>query len=226
MRKSSPTQYVIRVLCYVLGLFSIAFGVAVSINSNLGISPVNSLPYVVGQIIDVELGTCVTVIFCFYVFLQFLILRKDFHPINCLQILFYFIFGYFTDFMKVLVGTWALPGYPGRLVMMAISMFFIALGIVFYVESDLVPMPMEGLVLTFARKVGKPFPAMKTVIDCVVVSTGIILSFVFLGGLVGIREGTVISALGTGKIVALLRKPILPVLERICFPAEKAAAEK
>ena len=46
MKKSSPTQWVIRIFFYVLGLFFMAMGVAFSVNSNLGDSPVNSLPYV------------------------------------------------------------------------------------------------------------------------------------------------------------------------------------
>ena len=58
---------------------------------------------------------------------------------------------------------------------------------------------------------------MKTIVDCVVVGTGIVLCFVFLGGLDGIREGTVVTAAVTGKLIALLRKPLSPVTRRICF---------
>jgi uncharacterized membrane protein YczE len=58
---------------------------------------------------------------------------------------------------------------------------------------------------------------MKTVIDCVVVLTGLVLCFVFLGRLDGIREGTVITAVVTGKLVGILKKPISPLIGRICF---------
>ena len=85
VKKSTPIQFVIRILVYCLGLLLLAFGVAVSVNSDLGVSPVNSLPYVISQIIHVQLGTCVTVVFCSYIVLQVLILRKDFQIINLLQ---------------------------------------------------------------------------------------------------------------------------------------------
>ena len=66
MKKSTPVQFVIRIGVYCLGLLLLAFGVAVSVNSDLGVSPVNSLPYVISRIIHVQLGTCVTAVFCSY----------------------------------------------------------------------------------------------------------------------------------------------------------------
>lgn len=217
MKKSTPAQFVIRILVYCLGLLLLAFGVAISVNSDLGVSPVNSLPYVISRILNVQLGTCVTVVFCSYIAMQVVILRKEFRPINLLQILFSTLFGYFVDFAKWTIGAFALPGYVGRLGMLAVSILFIALGILLYLEAELVPMPMEGLTAAIAKKLHKPFPTMKTIVDCVVVGTGIVLCFVFLGKLDGIREGTVITAVVTGKIIALLRKPLSPLLKKLCF---------
>lgn len=217
MKKSTPLQFVIRVGVYCLGLLLLAFGVAVSVNSNLGVSPVNSLPYVISKILNVPLGSCVTVVFCSYIVLQILILRREFQPVNLLQILFSTLFGYFVDFAKLMLGDFAIPTYAGKLVMLAVSIVLIALGILLYMDAQLVPMPMEGLTASIAKKLGKPFPTMKTIVDCVVVGTGIVLCFVFLGGLDGIREGTVITAVATGKIIAWMRKPVSPVLKKICF---------
>ncbi len=217
MKKSTPVQFVFRVLIYCFGLFLMALGVAFSVNSNLGVSPVNSLPYVVSQIIHVQMGSCVTAIFCFYILLQVILLRKDFKPINLLQIVFSTIFGYFVDFAKMLVGDFAIPTYFGQLAMLAISIVLIAVGVLLYMDVELVPMPMEGLSSTIARKLNKPFPTMKTDIECVVVMTGVILCLVFFGKLDGIREGTVITAVVTGKLIAVFKKPISPVVKRICF---------
>ena len=219
MRKSSLSQYGIRVLIYCGALFLMAVGVALSVNSNLGVSPVNSLPYVISQIIHVQMGTCVTVLFCFYIMLQVMILRREFQPVNLLQILFSTIFGYFVDFAKMLVGDFALPTYAGKLTMLAASIFLIALGVMLYIDVELVPMPMGGLSSCIAKKLGKPFPTMKTVVDCVVVLTGVVLSFLFLGKLDGIREGTILTAAVTGKLIAMFRKWLSPTVKRICFGA-------
>lgn len=224
MRKSTPAQWVIRVLIYILGLLCLAFGVAVATNSGLGISPVNSLPFVVSAItpeklgpLELNPGNCVTIVFCIYILLQVLILRKDFKPINLTQIIFSFIFGQFVNVTKAIVGDWAIPTYPGKLVMLAISIVLIAIGVILYLDVKLVPMPMEGLSLVFADKTNTPFPKMKMIVDCLVVVLGVVLSFLFLRELVYIREGTVLTAVFTGPVMGLLRKPLSPVIEKVCF---------
>lgn len=217
MRKSTPVQFVIRVLIYCVALFLLALGVAISVNGNLGVSPVNSLPYVISQIINVPMGTCVTVLFCFYILLQVIILRREFQPVQLLQIVFSTVFGYFVDFAKLLIGDFMIPTYLGRLTMLGISIVLIAVGITLYMDTELVPMSTEGLASCLARKLGKPFPTMKTVMDCVIVGTGLTLSLAFLGRLDGIREGTVITAVVVGKLIALFRKWISAPVKKICF---------
>lgn len=62
---SKTKSFLIRLLIYILGLLILALGVAFSINSNLGVSPVSSLPYVISQITGIEMGKCVIFIYSF-----------------------------------------------------------------------------------------------------------------------------------------------------------------
>lgn len=50
------------ILFYVLGLFVMAFGVTFAANSNLGMSPVNSIPSVLSAITNIEMGTIVSAV--------------------------------------------------------------------------------------------------------------------------------------------------------------------
>jgi len=217
MKKSTSVQFVIRILIYCFALLLMSIGVALSINSNLGVSPVNSLPYVVSQILNVQMGVCVMVISCFYILLQVLLLRKEFQPVQLLQIAFSFIFGYFVDFAKRIVGNFAIPTYFGQLTMLIFSIVLIALGVLLYIDVQLVPLPTDGLASSVARKINKPFPTMKMALDCLLVLTGMVLSLLFLGKLDGIREGTVITAILVGKLIAILKKPLSPIVKKICF---------
>ena len=216
MKKANPALFLKRALVYCVGLLVLAFGVVISVNSNLGVSPVSSPPYVISRILTAPLGTCVTVTYCAFILLQVLILRREFKPISLLQILFSTIFGYFVDFAELVLQGWAFGSYAGRLVMLAASILMIAVGLLIYMDAQLVPMPMEGLVACVAGKTGKTFGNVKTVIDCLVVLIGIVLCFVFLGGIQGIREGTVITAMVTGKVMGILRKRITPKVREIC----------
>lgn len=206
----------LQVLIYCAGLLILAFGVALSVNSDLGVSPVNSLPYVFSKILPFfTMGTWVIIIFCSYIALQALILRREFSLISLSQILFSTLFGYFVDFAKWAVGDFCLPTYWGRLGMLAGSIILIAVGIYLYLLARLVPMPMEGLASAIAKKAKKPFTTMKTVVDCIAVALAAGLSLAVLWELDGVREGTVITALVVGKVIALIKKPMRRVEQRL-----------
>lgn len=212
-------KIIIRILIYIMGLFFLALGVAFSINSGLGVSPVNSLPYVIGLISGVETGTMVIIVFTFYILIQIVMLRKDFRWINLTQLIFSTIFGYFTNFAKMIVGSFTIPTYFGQLVMLAISIIFVALGVSLYVDAKLVNMPMEGMVAAINEKLlpNKSFADVKVIMDTTVVMIGIFLSLIFLGRVEGIREGTVICALVVGKLMKPMQKILIPMIEKICF---------
>ncbi len=217
-------QFIYRILVYALGLLFLAFSVAFAINSNLGISPVNSLPYVISLVSGAKMSTCVICVFAAYILLQIALLRKKFKWYNIFQIVFSTLFGYFTDFAKWVLGDFCIPTYFGQLAMLLISIVLIAIGISLYVDAQLIPMPSEGLTLAFTQIFPRiQFHHMKIIQDCVTVGTSVALSFIFLHKLEGVREGTVISALLVGMVIAFMQKFIKPAVSRICFPGDGSA---
>ena len=215
-------RFFYRILLYALGLLFLAFSVAFAINSDLGISPVNSLPYAISLASGAKLSTCVISVFGFYILLQVVLLRKNFKWYNIFQLAFSTLFGYFTDFAKWVLGDFCFPTYAGRLGMLFISILLISIGISIYVDTKLIPMPSEGLTMAFSDTFHIKFHNMKIIQDCVTVALAVLLSFLFLHKLAGVREGTIISALLVGKVIALMQKWIRPIVERICFPSENA----
>ena len=209
-----------RAAVYILGLFVASFGVAFAVNSRLGISPMNSFPYVLSRIFGVDMGITVIAVLVFFVLLQIAILRRDFKWINVTQIIFALIFGYFVDLTAVLIGEFSIPTYAGQLLMMAIGFTLVATGITMYVGTNLVALPYEGIVLAVAQKTGHKFHLVMIAVHSMVVLTGVILSLGFLGGLYGVREGTVISAVMVGKIIPYTRRYLRPLMVRIGIAAE------
>ena len=220
MKKSTPAQFAVRFGIYCVGLVVLAFGIALSVNCNLGVSPVSSLPYVVSQILNVSLGTCTTIVYTIYILFQMMILRK-FQPALLLQLVFSTMFGYFVDGAKYVLGDFILPTYFGQLVMLAGSIALIAFSLVLYIDVQLAPMPAEGLVGCIADKLGKPFSKVKTLFDCTSVTVGLTLCFLFLGKLVGIREGTIITAMLVGRLMGIIRKRLTPMINKVCFGEEE-----
>ena len=216
MKTTTPARLAARLGIYTLGLLILAFGIALAVNSKLGVSPVSSLPYVASLITNISLGTCTTVIYGLYILLQMVLSRK-FQPALLLQLVFSTIFGWFVDGAKFLLGDFCLPTYLGQLAMLAASILLIGFSLVLYIDVQLAPMPAEGLVGCISAKNGKPFSSMKTAFDCTSVLVAAVLSLLFLGRLTGIREGTVLTALLVGKTMGTLRKFVGPWIRKLCF---------
>lgn len=217
MKKRGGKQLAARLGIYCVGLLILAFGIALAVNSNLGVSPVSSLPYVVSRILNISLGTCTTLVYSVYVLIQMLLQGKKFQPALLLQLVFSTVFGYFVDGAKWVLGDFALPGYLGQLVMLAASILLISFSLVLYIDVKVAPMPAEGLVACIAEKYAIPFSRVKTLFDCASVVAGALLCALFLKELVGIREGTVITAMLVGRLTGIIRRWLTPWIGRVCF---------
>jgi len=67
-------------------------------------------------------------------------------------------------------------------------------------------MPAEGFIIALQKSIDKEFYKIKYTMDTLLVLTSVILSFVFLGELDGVREGTFIAALLIGRTMGFLEK--------------------
>lgn len=216
-------RFVYRIMLYMLGVLFLAFSGAFAINSNLGTSPVNSLPYCISLVSGASLGNCVIYVFSFYVLLQIVLLRKRFIWYNIFQLAFALLYGYLADLARRALGDFCFPTYFGRLGMLLIAILFLSIGISLYVNARLVPMPPEGLTFALAQVFRVRFHRIKTIQDCALVLLSVCISLLFLRRLIGVREGTVLSALLSGRLIGFMQAWIRPLTERLCFPAETDA---
>lgn len=191
-----------RIFSYIFGLYLITLGVAFSIKSNLGSAPVSSIPYAMNLIWSVEIGVATFIFHAFLVLIELILLKKAFKPKHFLQVFVGVLFGAFTSFSVSLMEF--IPpadGFLAALLMTAVSVLLIALGLFFYVPTNIIPLSVEGVTQAIAIVTDRPFSKIKVYFDICVVSTALALSYGFLGqpGSVGI--GTVLGALFIGTTV-------------------------
>lgn len=202
-----PVYILKRYLLLLIGLAIMAFGVAFSIKASLGTSPISSVPYVVSLFTPLTVGTATITMHCVFILLQILILRKDYHPIQLMQLPVAFFFGYLTDF-----GVWAVQGiscntYWQQWIVCIVGILLVAVGVSFEVKAGVVVLAGEGVVLAICKVLPKvKFGYMKVGFDVTLVVIACILSIVFTGRLQGVREGTVAAALLVGLIAKQLGK--------------------
>ncbi len=206
--------YLKKILIYCVGLFIMAFGVSISKASDLGVSPVNSIAAVKSNILNIDMGICVTIIFTIFILIQILIMRKEFKLFNLTQIIPSFLFGFFVSCSNFLCNLF-LPqvlNYFISIIYLLISIVLIALGILFYLNAEILSLPAEGVIQAISYKVGIKLSTSKIIFDWSIVTIASILSIIYLGELNGVREGTVITAFGVGMCLKFLQnfceKPI------------------
>lgn len=195
-----------RILVYCLGLLLLAIGVTFSIKSNLGVSPVNSLPYVLSLIVGIEIGKMSIIVNIVLILVQVLLLRKKFKLRNLTQILFSFAFGFFLTFSNWIFRFISVQNYFMRLGLLSISIGIIAMGVILYLKAELVPMPAEGCMIAIRVLFDKEFYKIKMAVDSSFVLLASVLSLIAFHELIGVREGTILAAIFIGKIIGIFEK--------------------
>ena len=106
-----------RICLFVIGLFIMAHGVAFSIISTLGTTPISSISYALTLITGISIGMTTFIFNAALILAQFLILRRQFHKKRLLQLINCVLFGYFTD---IALYTVSLIPFDGSPLMMAV----------------------------------------------------------------------------------------------------------
>lgn len=208
-----PTQFFPRLFLLLSGLGLLAFGVVLSIHSNLGTSPISSVPYSFSYIFPLTVGTLTILMHIIMILLQMLILKSRFQWIQWLQLPVGILFGAFIDGLMWLTQGWSIESYPLQLLACLASCLITALGVSLVVKASLVLLAAEGLYQAIAVRYRLDFGNCKTYGDIVLVSIAVISSWLVLHQVIGVREGTIITALLVGTLV----KRILPKLSFIQF---------
>lgn len=208
-----------RYLVATLGLALVAFGVALSIISDLGTGPL-SCPTVVGNLwmpsmtignttIPLTVGVYTVIMHLIFILMQIILLRKDFQLRSLMQIPASFVFGFFTD-----ISIWSLQWvvadtYAIRMGLCLFSIIVTAFGISLEVLSKAWMLAGEETVAAIAKTGKWKFEDVKVAFDTALVVLSAIASYAAFSNAIGdgsnvvIREGTILLAVLTGLLMKL-----------------------
>lgn len=190
-----------RIIIYSIGIFLFAMGVAFAIKSDLGVSPVSSLPYVVSLLSGFSVGTMTFLLYVVFIIVQWIILRQEFKKIDLLQIIFAFVFGFCVDLSRVLIKNLGNELVIIQVAYLIIGTVIIGFGIFLILKSGLIVSPTDGLVKAIAKKADIEFAKVKISVDLGTAVSSAIISLTFLGQLKGVGLGTIFSAFGVGMTI-------------------------
>ncbi len=206
-------RIILRWSVYLLALLFLAFGIALSIKTALGISPISSVAFSISEIWNINLGVMNFAVYAVFVAAQFALRGKNSRIIDLLQLAVSFIFSWALDKLVNLMSyNAAAHSFWVNFALLLVAMVFIGVGVSGSVQMKLIPNPGDGIVQAVAEKTGWEHGFAKNVFDigCVCVTTA--MGLIFAGELVGVGVGTVAAMLGVGRVVALTNRFVMKKL--------------
>ena len=194
-------QIIKNYIILIIGLFIMSFGVALSVISDLGTTPIACIPNVIKYSVSLSMGLITILFNLFLILIQVLILRSEFEKKNYLQILVSIIFGYFIDLGLYILSEIIPKNYFQKWIICIISCIIIGFGVYIEILSNAIVLPGEGVSLAVNKVTNIEFGKIKTTFDTSNVLIGGILSLLLYHEFQGIGLGTIFSGIVVGYIV-------------------------
>lgn len=197
-----------RWLLLVWGMLVATAGIVFITRAGLGTTPISTVPFTVGEITGLTFGEATFAVNILFVLVQWALLRSRFHYSSFFQIPIVSVFSWFIDLHMGWTAWIGDDPYVVRFLWGLLGNLFLAFGIYWQVASKTIVQPGEGMVLAFSVVLRKSFGTVKVWNDVTLVLLAVVLGFVCLGHVAGVREGTVVSAFLVGfliKGIAVLR---------------------
>ena len=206
-------NWIISYAVFIIGLYSLTLGVVLIIRSSLGTSPISSFSYVLSLNTPLTLGMATFILNMLLIAGQFWFLRgigtrRDYMEIM-MQIPFSLLFSAFLDINMYLFRGMTPESYAGALAFLAVGCLIQAFGVVLEIKPNVVAMSGEGFVKYAARRFGKDFGRVKVMVDVGLVLLAVVTSLAMTHSIIGVREGTLVAALGVGLLVSFINTRLI-----------------
>lgn len=200
MQQRNSHELLKRYIFFFLGICLNAFGIALFTHSKLGTGPTSCIPYVVSLKSGLSFGTCTFMFNILLLLGQIILLRKNFPRYQLLQLPVTLLFSILIDGAMKFTTFVNTDIYWIALLYNILGCVFRAVGVSCQVVADVVMLSTEAFVKALSDVSKKEFSWIKLFFDVFMAAVAIALSFLLLGRLESVREGTLIIVLLVGPV--------------------------
>lgn len=200
MQQRNGHELLKRYIFFFLGICLNAFGIALFTRSKLGTGPTSCIPYVVSLKSGLSFGTCTFIFNTLLLLGQIILLRKNFPRYQLLQLPVTLLFSILIDGAMKFTTFVNTDIYWIALLYNILGCVFRAVGVSCQVVADVVMLSTEAFVKALSDVSKKEFSWIKLFFDVFMAAVAIALSFLLLGRLESVREGTLIIVLLVGPV--------------------------
>ena len=196
-----PTHFLSRLALLLIGIVLLSLAISLSIRSDIGTSPVSSIPYIYSVITPLSVGTLAILMQILMIAAQILILGRQFEWPQLLQLPASFLFGFAVDFMLWMTQDLQPDLYISKLALCLLSCLITAVAVCLMVKANLIMMAVDAMYFAICKRWSFDFGRCKMWGDLSLVIFALVSILYFTGGVVGLREGTFISAILVGTLI-------------------------
>lgn len=227
-------QTAMRWVIYLVGMIVLAVGLTLNTKTGLGVSAILSVSFAVSEIWDLNFGDITLILYALLVVIQILLHvlcrktlgERKLGAVLLLDILqfplslgFTRIINLVSALVPVLSEAYAgrfLGSFVGRALFLLLAVVLTGIGAAMTLNMRIVPNPADGIVQTLADATGKKVGFTKNWFDLLNVCMNLVMGFVCTGGIVGVGLGTIVAALGTGRVIAIFNRLFKEKMCRLC----------
>lgn len=194
-----------RYIVATIGLIIVAFGVALSLKSNLGTAPVSCPPAVLNlKFTSISIGTFTWMMHLVFILSQIIMLGRKFKLSFLMQIPAAFVFGYLCDACIWLLKDISVTTYGMQMLFCILTVIVTAIGVRMEIVGNAWMLAGEKTAAVVSEVTMKSFSNVKIAFDVYLVVISALFAQLAFGVFSGdgsqivIREGTLILALFTG----------------------------
>jgi len=202
-----------RYLLVILGFMIVGTGAAFTIKANVGVGAWDALAKSTSDFIGIEVGTAGILFNSCCVLGQIMILRKEFKPVQLLQVPLSILLGVVINFVLYDLLIFPMDSFVGGIIMYICASTVCAFGVSIVMLLDEVTFALEGFCMALTKLIPFKFSMIRQAAD--VISAIVICIMVLTLNLPwSIGVGTIIGMLTFGPTLGIFMKIFKPILKK------------
>lgn len=201
-----------KYIVIIFGFIMVGFGSALTVRAGVGMGAWDAAAKSVADIFAVEVGTASMLFNIICVLGQFVILRKNFHLIQLLQIPFSILLGMIINYVAYDLYTFQADSLISGLLLYLLANTISALGVAMVMLVNKIPFALEGFCMAISRIFPIRFHIIRQFAD--ILSLTVVFLFTYLFSIpLSVGVGTVMGMLIFGPSLGLFMKVLKPIFD-------------
>jgi uncharacterized membrane protein YczE len=223
-----------RWIFYIAGLVILALGIMLNTKTNLGVSPIISVPYSISNVIGFNFANMTLIVYVVFVIIEMILhtiwqfVDKSANQLgmymlrDVLQIPVSIIF---TRFLNIFSGM--IPSVnnnmPVQIMLLIIAVILTGIGAAMSLNMRIIPNPGDGIVQAISdttklnKRKGKGVGFCKNCFDITNVTITFIIGLSTGHFLLGLGVGTILAMIGVGRVIAVFNNLFMDKMNKIAF---------